>query len=103
MRDSLASVKLIIGDQTLLTGQTPNLRLDSVRPSTGAPVLMVGLEISDAILFEKILRAAEQRSLKIQVRGKECTTELATKASSMNPTFNGKIILRQVSRMRDIK
>ena len=64
---------------------------------------MIALEIGDSVLFQKILGAAEQRSLKVQVRGKELTTELATKTLSLNPAFNGKIILRQISKMRNIQ
>ena len=97
------TVKLILGSQSYITGQTPDLVLVSLRPATGAPALLVTLEISDSILFQKILGAAEQRSLKIQVRGKELTTELATRSSSLNPSFRGRIVLRQCSPMREVK
>ncbi len=97
------SVKFILGGQSYITDQTPNLTLVSLKPATGAPALLVTLEVADSILFQKILGAAEQRSLRIQVRGKELTTELATRSSSLNPSFRGRIVLRQCSPMREAR
>jgi hypothetical protein len=99
----LDTVKLIIGNQNYTTGQSPNLDLVGLKPSTGAPALLITLEVADSILFQKILGAAEQRSLKVQVRGKELTTELATRSSSLAPAFRGRIVLRQCSPMRDVR
>jgi hypothetical protein len=99
----LDTLKLSVRDQVFVTDQTPGLHLERLRPSTGAPALMIDLEISDAILFQKIMAAAGQRSLKVQARGKEFACELATRSSSLNPAFKGHLVLRQCSPMREAK
>jgi hypothetical protein len=103
-RDEIPVAKLIVGGQEYITGPKSKIKLETVRPSAGNPVLMIGLEVSnDPILFQKLVNAAEQRSLKMQIRGKEFNTELATKTSSPGPEYKGRIVLRQCSKMQDVK
>jgi hypothetical protein len=99
----MPSIKLIFAGQEYNTGKDSNLILESVRPAPRGDVLIIAIEVNkDPILFQKLVNAANQRNVKIQVRGKEFSTELATQNSIQGQDFKAKIVLRQCSSMRSI-
>jgi hypothetical protein len=101
--DEMPQVKLILSGKEYLPGKTPNLKLESLKPGPGAQAILAGLEITgDIDLYRLIVNAAEQRSIRVQLYGREFTAELATKNSHPGPVFSGKIVLRQCSPVRDI-
>lgn len=101
--DDMPTMKLIFGGKEYTIGKDAYLKLDSVKPSPRGDALLIGIEVNkDPILFQKLVDAANQRNVRIQVRGKEFSTELAAQNSFQGPEFKSKIILRQCSSMRNI-
>jgi hypothetical protein len=100
----IVQAKLIAGGKEYLSGPKSNLHLISMKPVAGINIVMLEIEISkDPILFQKLIAAAEQRNLLVQIRGREFTTELATKKANPGPDFSGRMTLRQNSVMRTVR
>jgi hypothetical protein len=101
--DEMPQIKLLFSGKEYLIGKTPNIKLESIKPGPGTQAILIGLEVTkDLDLYRLIINAAEQRSIRIQLYGREFTTELATKNAHPGPAFSGKIVLRQCSPVRDI-
>jgi hypothetical protein len=101
--DQLPPLKLIISGKEYTTGDKTNLRLDSLKAAPGAAALLIVLEVTkDPDLFQRVVNAAEQRNIKVQVNGKEFAAELAMKNSYPGPPFSGKVTIRQCSPLRNI-
>jgi hypothetical protein len=101
--DDMPPMKLIIGAKEYNIGKDSNLKIDSVKPSPRGDALLIGLEVTkDPVLFQKLVDAANQRNVKVQVRGQEFSTELASQNSFQGPDFKAKLVLRQCSTMRKI-
>ncbi len=101
--DELPQIKLIFGGKEYLIGQAPNIKLESIKPGPSKQTILIGLEvIKDLDLYRLMVNAAEQRSIRVQVYGREFTAELATKNAHPGTDFSGRIVLRQCSPVRDI-
>ena len=101
--DETPQVKLLFSGKEYLPGKTPGLKLESIKPGPGIQTILVSLEVTrDLEMYRLLVNAAEQRSVRIQVYGREFSAELATKSSRPGTDFSGKIILRQCSPVRDI-
>jgi hypothetical protein len=101
--DQLPPLKLIIGGKEYITGDKTNLRLDSLKASPGATAILVVLEVTkDPDFFQKVVNAAEQKNIRVQINGKEFTAEMAMKMSYPGPPFSGKITIRQCTPLRSI-
>jgi hypothetical protein len=101
--DDMPPMKLFFGGKEYLIGKDANLKLDSVKPAPRGDALLIGIEVTkDPVLFQKLVDAANQRSVRVQVRGQEFSTELAVQNSFQGPDFKAKIVLRQCSSMRKI-
>jgi hypothetical protein len=101
--DEMPPMKLIFGGKEYGTGKDSNLKVEGVKPSPRGDVLLIGIEVSkDPVLFQRLIDSANQRNVKVQVRGQEFSTELATQNSFQGGEFKAKVILRQCSTMRKI-
>jgi hypothetical protein len=101
--DEMPPIKLIVGAKEYSTGKNSNLKLDSIKPAPRGDAVLIGIEVTqDPILFQKLVDAANQRSIRIQMRGQQFSAELATQNSFPGPDFKAKIVLRQCSAMRKI-
>jgi hypothetical protein len=101
--DNMPTMKLIFSGKEYTVGKNSNLTLDSVKPAPRGDVLLIAIEVTqDPILFQKLVDAANQRSVRVQVRGQEFSTELATQNSIQGQDFKAKVVLRQCSSMRKI-
>jgi hypothetical protein len=101
--DDMPTMKLFFAGKEYTLGKNANLKLESVKPAPRGDVLLIGIEVTqDPILFQKLIDAANQRSVRVQVRGQEFSTELATQNSIQGQEFKAKIVLRQCSGMRKI-
>ena len=102
--DEMPTIKLFFGGKEYILGKDPNLKLESVKPSPRGDALLIGLEVNkDPVLFQKLVDAANQRNVRVQVRGKEFAAEKASQISLPGPDFKSKIVLRQCSSMRSIE
>jgi hypothetical protein len=101
--DQLPPLKLIVGGKEYMTGENTNLRLDSIKPAPGATAILLTLEVTkDVDFFQKLVNAAEQKNVKVQINGKEFAAEMAMKNSYPGPPFSGKVTIRQCSPLRPI-
>jgi hypothetical protein len=101
--DNMPTMKLFFSGKEYTLGKDSTLKLDSVKPAPRGDVLLIGIEVSgDPVLYQKLVDAANQRSVRVQVRGQEFSTELAAQNSIQGQDFKAKIVLRQCSSMRKV-
>jgi hypothetical protein len=101
--DDMPPMKLFFNGKEYATGKDSNLKLESVKPAPRGDAVLIGIEVSqDPILYQKLVDAANQRNVRVQVRGQEFATELATQNSIQGKEFKAKVVLRQCSSMRKI-